>query len=152
MQTVPSPAGGLEETWYNTGDWVERTSAGELHYLGRRDGLIKLRGFRVSLLEIERTLEASGLVAQAAVVVAGALTREDSEGRLVAFVQLAPEAWPGGEAAEVELRRFVGERLPSYMVPEHIEVGVQWLLTSTGKIDRRALAAAWPRPARAEAA
>jgi acyl-coenzyme A synthetase/AMP-(fatty) acid ligase len=114
--------------------------------------LIKLRGFRVSLLEIERTLEASGLVAQAAVVVTGPLTKEDSEGGLIAFVQLAPDAWVGGDAAEVELRRFVGERLPSYMVPEHIEVGVPWPLTSTGKIDRRALAAAWPRPARAEAA
>ncbi|MEU1591258.1 AMP-binding protein, partial [Micromonospora sp. NPDC005710] len=114
------------ERLYRTGDLVRWTRAGELDYLGRTDDQVKLRGVRIELGEVQAAVAAHPQVVQAAVVV-----RDD---RLVAYVVVV-----GGDGAGV--REFVGQRLPQYMVPAAVVVLDALPLTSSGKLDRRALPA-----------
>lgn len=114
---------------YRTGDLVKRSAAG-LEFVGRRDNMIKTRGYRVELSEIERALEAVTGVVEVAVV---ARPSPEIGHSLHAFVQ-ASEAVTA-EALEAELRR----KLPGYMVPASIDVRAELPRTATGKIDRRSL-------------
>ncbi|MEU1591251.1 amino acid adenylation domain-containing protein, partial [Micromonospora sp. NPDC005710] len=110
------------ERLYRTGDLVRWTRGGELGYLGRTDDQVKIRGFRIELGEVQAAVVAHPDVTQAAVVVRG--------DRLVAYVV-------GGDGAGV--REFVGQRLPQYMIPAAVVVLDALPLTSSGKLDRRAL-------------
>ncbi|MEU1588450.1 amino acid adenylation domain-containing protein, partial [Micromonospora sp. NPDC005710] len=110
------------ERMYRTGDLVRWTSGGELDYLGRTDDQVKIRGFRIELGEVQAAVVAHPDVTQAAVVVRG--------DRLVAYVV-------GGDGAGV--REFVGQRLPQYMIPAAVVALDALPLTSSGKLDRRAL-------------
>jgi len=121
--------------WYNTGDWVSRTAQGEFLYQGRRDDLVKCRGYRVSLREVAAALEACAGVQQAAVLPLWDPAEPARAIALAAFVS----AVPGLSVAA--LRQSVGERLPRYMVPERIEVRASLPLTTTGKVDRQRLQA-----------
>jgi amino acid adenylation domain-containing protein len=125
-------AGGTLARWYNTGDVVRQGERGEVYFEGRRDDVIKLRGYRVALREIERALEGCAGVRQAAVVVAGAAEAPT----LVGYV--AAEAAAEGAGG---LREQLSRLLPTYMLPERIEVRAELPLTSSGKIDRQALRA-----------
>lgn len=119
---------------YRTGDLVVLTEAGDLRYLGRADGQVKLRGRRIELGEIEARLRELPGVREAV-----ALVREDRPGdaRLVAYVQ------PNGAApAEAELRAYLAAGLPDYMVPAHFVTVATFPQTPNAKIDRKAL----PRP------
>jgi non-ribosomal peptide synthetase component F/thioesterase domain-containing protein len=119
---------------YRTGDLARWRPEGALEYLGRADAQVKIRGVRVEPGEIEHVLRAHPGVREAAVV-----ARPDDRGdpSLVAYVV--------GSAGREELRRLLRERLPAVMVPAAI-VGLDALpLTSSGKLDRRAL----PPPAAA---
>jgi amino acid adenylation domain-containing protein len=125
------------ERWYRTGDDGRHLPGGEIEILGRRDLQVKIRGHRVELQEIEHVLRSHPLVREAVVTVRGARDRARD---LIAHV--IPES-----ASTDELRAFLRERLPGYMVPAHI-IGIERLpLTSNGKVDRDALTAA---PAAAE--
>ena len=117
---------------YKTGDRCRYAADGVVEYLGRLDAQVKLRGFRIELGEIEAVLGARPDVASAAVIV-----REDAPGdrRLVAYVVGA--ALPGA----AELRAYVKERLPEYMVPSAYVPLATLPLTPSGKLDRRALPA-----------
>jgi amino acid adenylation domain-containing protein len=118
---------------YRTGDLVRWLPSADLEFLGRVDDQVKVRGYRVELREIEANLGLHPAVA-AAVVVA----REDSPGdrRLAAYV--VPR---NGDVAAAELRAFLRERLPDYMVPVAF-VSLEALPTTpSGKVDRRALPA-----------
>ncbi len=121
--------------WYRTGDLVRHLSDGRVEYLGRLGHQVKIRGFRIELEEIEAVLARHPSVRSAAVVI-----HEDrGERSLVACVVTAGEAAPAGE-----IRDFLRERLPEYMVPARI-VGVPALpLGAHGKVDRRALLALIP--------
>jgi acyl carrier protein len=128
---------------YRSGDLVRRLPSGDLEFLGRLDGQIKLRGFRIELGEIEGALAQHPSVKQAIVVV-----REDVPGdkRLVAY--LLPNA--GGIPAAGQLRTFLLTTLPDYMVPAGFITITAIPLTPNGKIDRKALPAPdWANQSRA---
>jgi amino acid adenylation domain-containing protein len=125
---------------YRSGDLVSWNPDGTLAFHGRIDQQIKLRGFRIEPAEIETLLLRHPAVAQAAVV----LRRDDPlNPRLIAY--WLPQA-PGRSGASVaaggeELRSFLGERLPSYMVPSAFVELEALPLTTNGKLDRKALPA-----------
>jgi amino acid adenylation domain-containing protein len=119
---------------YRTGDRARYRPDGIVQYLGRLDHQVKLRGFRIELGEIETVLEQHPAVQQAAVVV-----RENRPGdqRLIAYVVTHPEAPP----AAPDLRDYLSQRLPSYMIPAAFVPLDAMPLTPSGKVDRRALPA-----------
>lgn len=117
--------------YYRTGDLVRYRANGTIEYLGRIDNQVKIRGFRIELGEIESALTHHAQVQQAVVV-----AQSDSSGgkRLVAFL-IAAAPTPAGD----ELRTFLRQRLPEYMVPAAFVTLDQLPLTPNGKVDRRAL-------------
>ncbi|WP_244237973.1 non-ribosomal peptide synthase/polyketide synthase, partial [Corallococcus terminator] len=129
---VPDAHGGTPGArLYRTGDIARWRTDGTLEYLGRADFQVKLRGFRIELGDIEAALQAWPGVREAVAVV-----RQDSAGapRLVAYVT-AEGAAPDTAA----LRAFLHARLPEYMVPSALVTLEALPLTSSGKVDRKAL-------------
>ncbi|HKI03363.1 MAG TPA: amino acid adenylation domain-containing protein, partial [Thermoanaerobaculia bacterium] len=129
---------------YATGDRARFWPDGTMEFLGRIDAQVKVRGYRIELGEIEAALLRHPGVREAVV-----LAREDVPGeqRLVGY--LAP---PPGEPAPAvsELRAFLRETLPEYMVPWSFVELESLPVTANGKLDRQALPA--PREVRAQAA
>nr|MDJ0841827.1 amino acid adenylation domain-containing protein [Acidobacteriota bacterium] len=120
---------------YNTGDLVRLTPDGQLHFLGRADQQVKLRGYRIELDEIANTLTLSPEVAQAVVMVRG----QNGGARLNAFVVSTAGSEAHG-ALTGKLREFLGSHLPEYMVPAHFTYLDALPLNTAGKVDRAALA------------
>jgi amino acid adenylation domain-containing protein len=117
---------------YRTGDLARRLSNGDLEYLGRIDHQVKVRGYRIELGEIEAVLREHSEV-QDAVVIASGDTSGDK--RLIGYLIMQ-----GTAAAKAgELRRYLGERLPDYMVPQVFVQLDEWPLTPSGKLDQRSL-------------
>lgn len=131
---VPDPFSGKPESrLYRTGDLARYLPNGEIEYLGRADHQIKLRGFRIELGEIEAALRSHPSVREAAVVVreVGA-----NDKRLFGYVTSS------GERPSVpDIKRFLKDKLPDYMVPSGIIFLEELPLTPNGKIDRKALPA-----------
>ena len=121
------------QTWYRTGDVGVWRDDGDLQFLGRRDSMIKTRGFRVELGEIEAVLHRHPEVAQAAVV---ARPDPDLTHTLHAFV--VPAA--GAALDEAGLLRWCREHLPGYMVPAGIRLLRELPTGRNGKVDRLQLA------------
>ncbi|MCG6135476.1 MAG: amino acid adenylation domain-containing protein [Nostoc sp. LLA-1] len=125
---------------YKTGDLARYLPDGNIEYLGRIDNQVKIRGFRIELGEIEAALSQHPHV-QASCVIA----REDNRGdkRLVAYIVLQPEHTCTERSRSTptvkELRSFLKEKLPEYMIPSAIVILESLPLTPNGKIDRRAL-------------
>ena len=117
---------------YRTGDTARYLPDGNIEFLGRIDHQVKIRGFRVELGEIEATLSRHPAIQAVAVIV-----REDTPGdkRLVAYLVLDPKTAPSTS----ELRSFLSEKLPDYMIPSAFVTLDRLPLTPSGKINRRAL-------------
>lgn len=123
-----------EARLYRSGDLASWNGDGTLAFHGRIDDQIKLRGFRIEPGEIEANLLEHPAVAQAVVVL-----REDDPAnpRLVGYWV----AVSGGAASPQELRGYLAERLPEFMVPAALVKLEALPLTGTGKLDRRGLPA-----------
>lgn len=117
---------------YRTGDQVRYRSDGSIEFLGRLDQQVKIRGYRIELGEIELALSQHPAVQDCVVTTQ---TSKLGERRLAAFV--VPFA--GHTARSEELKQFLNEKLPEYMVPSFIGLVEQLPLTENGKIDRDAL-------------
>ena len=127
---------------YKTGDLGRYLSDGSLQYLGRVDHQVKIRGFRVELGEVEAVLEQHPIVREAVVVVLiGEIGSSSSSASSIATNRLIAYLVPavGQSASTVDLRPFLKEKLPDYMIP----AAFVWLdrlpLTPNGKVDRRSL-------------
>jgi hypothetical protein len=106
-------------------------AGGGLEHLGRMDHQIKIRGYRVELSEIEAVLLDQNGVAEAVVV---AEERPEAEPRLIAYL-----SFRAGGPDLPALRESLGAQLPEYMIPNILVPVESFLMTPTGKVDRKAL-------------
>ncbi|WNI18067.1 non-ribosomal peptide synthetase [Actinacidiphila sp. ITFR-21] len=128
-----SPQAGAR--MYRTGDLVLRHPDGALEYLGRLDNQVKVRGYRIELDEVERHLiDTRGVTAAAAVALDDGT---GTGGRTLAAAVCVTADGPTGDRIREDLRG----RLPRHMVPGRIHVFGALPLTTSGKIDRRAVGA-----------
>jgi amino acid adenylation domain-containing protein len=119
---------------YKTGDLCRWLPDGVVEYLGRMDFQVKIRGFRIELGEIEAILGEHPLVKNCAVI---ADERLPGEKRLLAYLVLAEESG----SATAELREYLKQKLPEYMVPAAWVTLTALPLNPNGKLDRKALPA-----------
>jgi amino acid adenylation domain-containing protein len=120
------------ERWYATGDVVRADDDQDLLFLGRRDRMIKRRGYRIEPGEIESALHRSPDVIEAAVL---GLTGGDGSSTIVACLVTRD----GEPLSVVALKRFCAENLPLYMVPDRFTFHAALPKTSTDKVDYRTL-------------
>ena len=132
---IPDGFTGDGSRLYRTGDRARWRADGQLEFLGRIDDQVKIRGFRVEPGEVEAALAAHPGVGAAVVAADG----QGAAARLVAW--LVPAGPGGGIPPAGELRAFVGQRLPGFMVPAVFTELAGLPLTASGKLDRAALPA-----------
>ena len=124
---IDNPFG--EGKLYKTGDLAYWREDGNIVYVGRNDFQVKIRGLRVELGEIENAISSVGGISQSVVIV-----RKNNEGR-----QLICAFYTGKETDPKEIRAQIGKKLPKYMLP-HIFTHLDDMpLTTSGKINRKAL-------------
>ena len=119
---------------YATGDLVRALNDGDFVFLGRRDDMIKVRGYRIEPAEVEAALLAHPAVRGAAVVVVG----EGPAGRLVAFLESKETPLP-----LLALKKHLATHLPRYMIIDEARYLPTLPRTATGKIDRLQLKRRW---------
>ncbi|MBI1959904.1 MAG: amino acid adenylation domain-containing protein, partial [Candidatus Rokubacteria bacterium] len=130
---IPDPfSDDPEARLYRTGDLARFLADGKIEFVGRMDHQVKIRGHRVELGEIEAALGRHPRVRQAVVAVHDHST---AGRRLVAYVA----ADPGRAPRTAELRAFLRDTLPDYMVPAAFVLLDRLPLTANGKLDRAAL-------------
>ncbi|MEA5536734.1 non-ribosomal peptide synthetase [Crocosphaera sp. XPORK-15E] len=131
---IPNPFSQIQgERLYKTGDLVRYRNDGKIEFVGRIDDQVKIRGFRIELGEIEAVLNIHSQIKEAIVI-----AKEEQPGlkRLYAYVI-------GSDQLNIaQLRSFLEEKLPQYMLPAFFVQLDAFPLTTNGKIDRRAL----PKP------
>ena len=123
-----------EARLYKTGDLARYLPDGNIEFLGRIDNQVKIRGFRIELGEIEAILNQHPAVRETVVII-----REEIPGdkHLIAYIVPDQQQTP----TSMNLRQFLKEKLPEYMVPSAYVVLESLPLTPNGKVDRRALPA-----------
>jgi aspartate racemase len=127
-----------ESRIYKTGDRARYLASGEIEFAGRTDDQVKIRGYRVELKEIESILGAHPGVREIAVVVKENPTEKGpADKHLVAYVVPSREQTPTGS----ELRAYLKQKLPPYMVPSAFVLLEAMPKTPNGKVDKRAMPA-----------
>ena len=120
------------QRWYKTGDVVVQEEDGNYLYLSRRDRMVKKRGYRVELGEIEAGLYNHPDVKEAAVI---ATSNDENGVQIKAYL-----SFRGGQnPSRIELKRFCSENLPTYMIPDFFSFLDSLPKTSTNKIDYQTL-------------
>jgi non-ribosomal peptide synthetase component F len=145
---IANPFASSPSLMYRTGDRVRRRADGNLEFLGRVDRQLKINGKRVELDEIEACIRRSGLVKDAAVT---SFAGEFGARRVAAYVTSSAGAADAAEDAfhsVDDLRFFLKQELPDYMIPASITVLDVLPLSPTGKVDRAKL----PKPIAAKSA
>ncbi|WP_050800097.1 non-ribosomal peptide synthetase [Streptomyces himastatinicus] len=146
---VADPFGNPGDRMYRTGDLARWNSEGQLEFAGRDDAQMKVRGFRIEAGEVEAALTAHSGVAQAVVttydrpggkqLVGYVVSTGASGGSVENLGELEVDLTAGVSAAE--LRAFVSERLPEFMVPSAFVMLDRLPLAPNGKLDHAALPA-----------
>lgn len=122
---------GKQERVYRTGDLVRLNHDRDYEYLGRIDHQVKLSGYRIELDEIVHTLQQHHSILQAYVMVRPV----QNEQALVAYI-----IFSSGDSISIEeLRQWLLQRLPDYMLPHHFLMLDAFPLNANGKVDRHAL-------------
>lgn len=120
------------ERYYRTGDIVKLDENGDFIFIGRRDRMVKRRGFRVELGEIESALYRHPDIKEVAVI---ALPDEESGVIIKAFITCSKNFTP----SIIDLKGFCSRNLPAYMIPDRFEILENLPKTSTDKIDYQKL-------------
>jgi amino acid adenylation domain-containing protein len=121
---------------YRTGDLGRVSPNGYLEHFGRRDQRVKVHGYGVDLLEIEKVLLGHPRITEA---VALARTPEGNETILTGYIVGGSVSGSGSAPEPAELRGYLADHLPAYSIPAHLVVLDEMPLTPRGKIDRSAL-------------
>ena len=130
---VPSPFDPTGEArLYKTGDLARYREDGVIECLGRTDHQVKIRGFRIEMGEIETVLRQHPAVCDAAV-----LAGQDASGAKTLWAYVATES--GAKPSWSEIRQFLRERLPEFMLPAACLFLDEMPLSSNGKVDRKKL-------------
>ncbi|MEH2443379.1 non-ribosomal peptide synthetase [Nostoc sp.] len=131
---IPNPySEQLDARLYKTGDLACYLPDGSIEYRGRIDYQVKIRGFRIELGEIEAVLSQHPEVRETVVVV-----REDQPGEKLLVAYIVPNC---EKLTIYQLRDFLKEKLPSYMIPATFVLLSTLPITSNGKVNRKALPA-----------
>ncbi|MHA4895877.1 amino acid adenylation domain-containing protein [Pedobacter sp. PWIIR3] len=128
---------GIEKRIYRSGDICKRLPDGNIHYIGRKDTQVKIRGNRVELGEIEVCLNSFDVVKQSVVIAEPDVADEK---RLIAYIVPAD-----GYMDILQLRKEIAKVLPEFMIPAAFVQVERFALTSNGKVDRNNL----PKPGNA---
>ncbi|MBD7913256.1 condensation domain-containing protein, partial [Clostridium cibarium] len=112
---------------YKTGDLARILPDGNIEFLGRIDSQVKIRGFRIELGEVENAILSNKKVKEVVLVV-----NEDDEKKICGY-------YTGAEIEELELRTYISNKLPNYMMPSFLMRLEKMPLTPNGKIDKKAL-------------
>ena len=132
------------ERLYRTGDWGRFHADGNIEFLGRSDGQVKISGHRVELGEVEAALlRCDGVVSAAAVT----FTDAHSQKRLAAYYCGA--GLNGAAPGAVQVRARLQQMVPAYMVPQRLEALDALPLTANGKVDRKTLSGRAAAPSEA---
>lgn len=134
---IPNPFSTHEAPiMYRTGDLGKFRNDGNIEIVGRNDNQVKIRGFRIELEEIESVLIKHEMISN---VVVSAKKINNSEVRLVAYITFNKNVAKEIPLTSKDIRDFIRDRLPEYMLPEKFIVLDSFILTSNGKIDRKKL-------------
>jgi acyl-coenzyme A synthetase/AMP-(fatty) acid ligase len=123
---------GFSKTFYRTGDLVRQDEGGCLHFLGRRDQQVKVRGYRVELEAVENLMAAQEIVREAIVF---PYRNKKEEVVIIGVVRLQEQV----EATENDLLTMIKDQLPHYALPQNIFFLDDFPRTGTGKVNRPTL-------------
>ncbi len=122
----------ISEKLYRTGDLGKFLPDGNIDFIGRIDHQVKVRGFRIELGEIESMIDLYPGISQVVVIV-----REDKPGEKKLVAYFVPE--PGISIKISDIRRYLREKLPEYMIPAFFILLEEFKLNASGKVDRNLL-------------
>lgn len=137
LKFIPNPFSTIDAPIiYRTGDLGKFREDGNIEIVGRNDNQVKIRGFRIELEEIESVIIKHEKISNVVVI---AKKINSSEVKLIAYISIYKEYAKGFSLSSKEIKEFIKDRLPEYMLPEQFIVLDSFNLTSNGKIDRNKL-------------